>query len=278
VPAARLAARERKEEHRVHRTGELFGQFQTLEQQKETATLGMWVFLVTEILFFGGLFLTYSINRHAYATAFGIGGNMLSLPLGFGNTIVLIASSFTMAMAVWSAQTSHKKLVPLFLIATLALGSVFLGIKVIEYKQKFDHHLIPGHSFDITYCSKNPSACDLSDKDLDDEKKEIKEGIEVEADEAKKRGAANPEEVGAAALNAHAQLYFSLYFGMTGLHALHMIVGAGLLLWLILEARKGRFDANYNTPVDNIGLYWHFVDIVWIFLFPLLYLINRHLA
>jgi cytochrome c oxidase subunit 3 len=262
----------------VHRTGELFGQFQTLEQQKETASLGMWVFLVTEILFFGGLFLTYSINRHAYAAAFGIGGNMLSLPLGFGNTIVLIASSFTMAMSVWSAQTSHKKLVPIFLILTLVLGSVFLGIKVVEYKQKFDHHLIPGHSFDITYCSKNPSACDLSGKDLDNEKKEIQEGIEAEADEAKRQGAANPEEVGAGALNAHAQLYFSLYFGMTGLHALHMIIGAGLLLWLILEARKGRFDANYNTPVDNIGLYWHFVDIVWIFLFPLLYLINRHLV
>lgn len=262
----------------MHRTGELFGQFQTLEQQKETASLGMWVFLVTEILFFGGLFLTYSINRHAYATAFGIGGNMLDLNLGFGNTVVLILSSFTMAMSVWSAQTSHKRLVPLFLIATLVLGSVFLGIKVVEYKQKFDHHLIPGHSFDITYCSKNPSACGLSGKELDDEKKEIQEGIEAEADEAKKQGAANPEEVGAAALNAHAQLYFSLYFGMTGLHALHMIVGAGLLLWLIFEARKGRFDANYNTPVDNIGLYWHFVDIVWIFLFPLLYLINRHLA
>ena len=164
----------------MHRTGELFGQFQTLEQQKETATLGMWVFLVTEILFFGGMFLAYTINRHAFSTAFGIGGNMLDLNLGFANTIVLIASSFTMASAVWSAQTSRKKLVVLCLIATLVLGSVFLGIKVIEYKQKFDHHLVPGHSFDITYCSKNPSACGLSGKVLDDEKKEIEEGIQAE--------------------------------------------------------------------------------------------------
>ena len=171
----------------MHRTGELFGQYRTLEQQKETASLGMWVFLVTEILFFGGLFLTYTINRHAYPTAFGIGGNMLDLNLGFGNTVVLIASSLTMAMSVWSAQTSHKKLVPMFLIATLVLGSVFLGIKVVEYKQKFDHHLIPGHSFDITYCSKNPSACGLSGKNLDDERKEIQEGIEAEADEAKNK-------------------------------------------------------------------------------------------
>ena len=126
---------------------------------------------------------------------------------------------------------------------------------------------------DVTSCpiasgsacgSANPAACHLEGEDLAKELKEIKEGVEVEGGET--------------ALNAHAQLYFSLYFGMTGLHALHMVVGAGLLLWLILEARKGRFDANYNTPVENIGLYWHFVDIVWIFLFPLLYLINRHLA
>ncbi len=249
----------------MHRTGELYGQYKTLDQQKETATLGMWIFLVTEILFFGGVFLTYSINRHQYPTAFGVGGNMLDLFLGGANTVVLIASSFTMAMSVWSAQTSKKAWVTLFLIATLILGTVFLGVKVVEYKQKFDHHLIPGHGFDITYCSKSPAAvCGLSEKEHADEVKEVKDAIETEG--------------GVTALNAHAQLYFSLYFGMTGLHALHMIVGAGLLLWLILESRKGRFDANYNTPVENVGLYWHFVDIVWIFLFPLLYLINRHLA
>lgn len=248
----------------MHRTGELYGQYKTLEQQKETASLGMWIFLVQEILFFGGIFLAYTINRHSYPTAFGIGGNMLSLPLGFANTVVLIASSFTMAMSVWSAQTSKKQLVTIFLILTLILGSVFLGVKVVEYKQKFDHHLIPGHSFDITYCSKNPAACDLKGEELAKEVEEIENGIKAEG--------------GATALNAHAQLYFSLYFGMTGLHALHMIVGAGLLLWLILESRKGRYDVNYNTPVENVGLYWHFVDIVWIFLFPLLYLINRHLA
>jgi len=249
----------------VHRTGELYGQFKTLDQQKETATLGMWIFLVTEILFFGGLFLTYTINRHEFPTAFGIGGNMLDLFLGGLNTVVLIASSFTMAMSVWSAQTGKKPLVTIFLSLTLLLGSVFLGVKVVEYKQKFDHRLVPGRNFDVTYCSKNPaSVCGLTQKEHGDEIKEIREGVELEGGEI--------------ALNAHAQLYFSLYFGMTGLHALHMIVGAGLLLYLILQARKGRFDASYNTPVENIGLYWHFVDIVWIFLFPLLYLINRHLA
>lgn len=253
----------------MHRTGELYGQFKTLEQQKETATLGMWIFLVTEILFFGGLFLTYAINRHAYSTAFGIGGNMLDLTLGAVNTVVLILSSFTMAMSVWAAQTSKKKLVPVFLALTLVLGGVFLGVKVVEYKQKFDHHLIPGHSFDISYRVNHPAPGD----NMAEITKE-REEIEATAKAEDPRG----EEFGRIALNAHAQLYFSLYFGMTGVHALHMIVGAALLVWLIVQSLKGRFDARYNTPVENIGLYWHFVDIVWIYLFPLLYLINRHLG
>ncbi len=227
----------------MHRTGELYGHFQTLEQQKESATLGMWIFLVTEVLFFGGMFLASTINRSAFSTAFGIGSNTLDITLGAGNTVVLIMSSLTMAMAVWSAQVGKKKLVSIFLIATLALGTVFLGVKGIEYKQKFDHHLVPGRGFDMKYHPTHPMAGDdLHDPDI----------------------------------NFHGQLYFSLYFGMTGLHALHMIVGAGLLLWLIKGSFAGRFTPQYNTPVEIVGLYWHFVDIVWIFLFPLLYLIDRH--
>lgn len=251
----------------MHRTGELYGQFQTLDQQKESATLGMWIFLVTEVLFFGGLFLTYTVNRHLYFTAFGVGGNMLDLRLGATNTVVLIASSFTMAMSVWSAQTNRKKLLPLCLILTLILGGVFLGIKYVEYKQKFDHHLIPGHSFDLTYRMNHPAPGD-DPKELENERKEIEDAIQTEAP-------GNPQQ-GLIALNAHAQLYFSLYFGMTGLHALHMIVGAGLLVWVIKESFKGRFSTSYNTPIEVVGLYWHFVDIVWIYLFALLYLINRH--
>jgi cytochrome c oxidase subunit 3 len=262
----------------VHRTGELYGQFQTLDQQKESATLGMWVFLLTEILFFGGVFLAYTINRHEFPTAFGVSGNMLDLNLGFANTIVLIASSFTMAMSVWSAQTSNKKLVPLFVVLTLVLGCTFLGIKVVEYKQKFDHHLVPGYHFDATYCSGAGNPCALSDKDYQAEKSEVEEAVKAEEENAKTQSFSDPAVTGVSAFNAHSQLYFSLYFGMTGLHALHMVIGAGLLLWLLYESLKGRFDANYNTPVENIGLYWHFVDIVWIFLFPLLYLINRHLV
>jgi len=252
----------------VHRTGELYGQFETLEQQKDTAQLGMWVFLVTEVLFFGGMFMTYTVNRHAYSAAFGVGSNTLDLKLGGINTVILILSSLTMAMAVLSAQLGKKKQITFYLIATLILGSAFLGVKVVEYKQKFDHHLIPGKSFDITFCGNNPSACGITAADAEKEQKEIEEAIRAENPD-------NPEQ-GLISLDSHAQLYFSLYFGMTGLHALHMIIGAGLLLWLIKQSLGGRFGPGYNTPVEVTGLYWHFVDIVWIYLFPLLYLIDRH--
>jgi cytochrome c oxidase subunit III len=217
----------------VHRTGELFGQFETMDQQRESATLGMWVFLTTEVLFFGGMFMTYTLNRSTYPEIFGDASRSIDLKLGTINTIVLIGSSLTMAMAVWASQVGKKKLVTTFLISTLVLGSVFLGIKAVEYHQKYVEHHIPGWNF-------------------------------------------NFEPGSSVATNAHAQLFFSLYFAMTGLHALHMVVGAGLLVWLIKQSLGGRFTPTYNTPVELIGLYWHFVDIVWIFLFPLLYLIDRH--
>jgi cytochrome c oxidase subunit III len=217
----------------VHRTGELFGQFETMDQQRESASLGMWVFLTTEVLFFGGMFMTYTLNRSTYPDVFGEASRSINLTLGAVNTVVLIGSSLTMAMSVWAASVGKKQLVTLFLILTLILGTVFLGIKGVEYHEKFVEHHVPGLSFSF-----EPGA--------------------------------------SVATNAHAQLFFSLYFAMTGLHALHMIIGAGLLIWLIKESMRGRFTAEYNTPVEMVGLYWHFVDIVWIFLFPLLYLIDRH--
>jgi cytochrome c oxidase subunit 3 len=210
-------------------------QFDTAEQQKDASTLGMWVFLITEIMFFGGMFAAYTIYRSWYPTVFAVASTSLSGPIGATNTCVLLFSSFTMVMAVRAGQLGHQRAIVWFLILTLVFGFAFLGIKGIEWKNKFEEHHIPGQA-----------AFHL-------------EGLP-------------PSEQG------HAQLFFSLYFAMTGLHAMHMVVGAGILIVLILEARKGRYTADYYTPVDIGGLYWHFVDIIWIFLFPLLYLIDRHLG
>ena len=203
--------------------------FVDMRTQREASSLGMWVFLVTEVLFFGGMFTAYVIYRAAYRHDFEGASNLLDIKLGAFNTAVLLLSSLTMALAVWASSIGKRKLIILFLLATMVLGAVFLGVKVVEYKQKFDHHEVPGPHFVV------------------------------------------PE-----GLSTTSQMFFSLYFCMTGLHALHMIIGFGLLTWLVLKARRDEFTPEYNTPVDLVGLYWHFVDIVWIFLFPLLYLLGRH--
>ncbi len=203
--------------------------FDNLEQQAEAASLGMWVFLLTEILFFGGAFLVYTVYRHMYHDAFVVASHELDVALGTINTAVLIGSSLTMALAVHAAQTGSKRLIQIFLIVTIVLGCVFLGIKSVEYAHKFHEHHVPGpdFQFDAMYVGE-------------------------------------------------AQIFFSLYFVMTGLHALHMIVGIGVMLVMLWHASRDRFSPEYYVPIEVTGLYWHFVDIVWIFLFPLLYLIGRH--
>lgn len=213
-------------------TGTAFAHhFDSVEQQKESATLGMWIFLVTEIMFFGGLILAYVVYRSLYHDAF-INASLhhLDVKLGAINTVVLIFSSFTMALAVHFAQLGKRKFLVIFLLLTMLLGSAFLGIKVVEYYDKYQHHLIPGPSF-------------------------------------------NYED---SAIARPAELFFSLYFAMTGLHALHMIIGIGILTVLCFQAWRGRYESGYYWPIELTGLYWHFVDIVWIFLFPFLYLISRH--
>ncbi|HXH06781.1 MAG TPA: cytochrome c oxidase subunit 3 family protein [Vicinamibacterales bacterium] len=204
--------------------------FDSLEQQQEASTLGMWVFLVTEVMFFGGLFMAYLIYRTWYPAAFAEGSHHLDIALGGFNTAVLIASSLTMALAVRAAQIGSRRGQIAGLAVTMALGAVFLGVKVIEYGEKFRDQLVPGPAFAW-------------------------------------HGHAPLQQV---------EIFYSLYFAMTGLHALHMVVGIGVLAVILWLARAGRFSPEYFTPVEVAGLYWHFVDIVWIFLFPLLYLIGRH--
>ena len=203
--------------------------FDDIEQQHETGTLGMWAFLVTEVLFFGGLFGAYAVYRSQYPEAFMRASAHLDVNLGGINTIVLICSSLTMALAVYAAQKGSKNGIILGLIGTLVFGSGFLGIKVVEYHDKWVHHLVPGPHFMFN-------------------------GVQ----------------------GGHEQLYFALYFAMTGMHAFHMVIGMILMVWLIAKARKGYFTAGHHPLIENFGLYWHFVDIVWIFLFPLLYLIGAH--
>lgn len=220
--------------------------FDDAQQQYTAAELGMWVFLATEILFFGGMFAGYAVYRGYYSAAFSAGSHTLDLVLGTINTGILLGSSLTMALAVHAAQTGATRRIVTFLTATLVLGAAFLGIKGYEYFEKVDHDHFPNETFEFVAhgTASSPHG-----------------GTSTGANEAD----VDPD---------HVRIFFSFYFAMTGLHAVHMIIGGGLILWLILLARRGRFSPEYATPVEMVGLYWHFVDIVWVYLFPLLYLIR----
>jgi cytochrome c oxidase subunit 3 len=220
---------------------ELRHHFADEEQQRNSASLGMWLFLGTEIMFFGGMFLAYLVYRMNYFTDFAAASSSIAVWPGAINTAVLLCSSLTVVLSVRAAQMGDRKLLVFLLILTLIFGLAFLGIKGYEWHEKYVERHIPGH-----FMGRDFNADDLA---RDHPKVHIQ-----------------PE---------HAQIFFSLYFAMTGIHALHMIVGVGIFLWLIYKAWKGDFGPKYYTPVEIGGLYWHFVDVVWIYLFPLLYLIDR---
>ena len=202
--------------------------FANAEQQYEVSTFGMWVFLVTEIMFFGGLFCAYLLYRVQYPDAFQHASHHLDILLGTFNTVVLIGSSLTMALAVHSARMSRPKAIAFWIGMTLVLGGIFLGVKAYEYTHTWHEGLFPANFF-------------------------------FDAPDA-----------------AYQRIYFSLYFAMTGLHATHMVIGMVIMVIIAWQALKGAYTSAWYTPVEIMGLYWHFVDLVWIFLFPLLYLIGRH--
>jgi cytochrome c oxidase subunit 3 len=204
-------------------------QFEGLEQQRDAATLAMWIFLVTEVMFFGGLFAGYAIYRASYPEAFAAGSRLCEVNLGAINTVVLITSSFTMALAVRAAAAGRPRATMVCLVLTLGLGATFLGIKFLEYAHKYEEHIVPGLNFSYS----GPSARQI-------------------------------------------ELFICFYFGMTGLHALHMIIGLGVVTVMVIFTAKGRLAPPKDTPIEITGLYWHFVDIIWIFLFPLLYLVDVH--
>ena len=210
----------------------LHHQFEDLEQQRDAGNFGMWVFLATEMLFFGGVFTCYIIYRSLYYSGFAAGSHGLEVNLGAAMMFVLLASSFTMAMAVHAAREGKRGMLLGFLAATIILGIAFLGLKFTEYFHKWSEQLVPGLNF-------HPSLESL-------------------------RGA--PEHA--------VELFMCFYFFMTGLHALHMIIGIGLLSVMAILAWRGKLPAENYNRVEVSGLYWHFVDIIWIYLFPLLYLIG----
>ncbi len=204
-------------------------QFDDMEQQREAASLGMWVFLCTEILLFGGLFLSYTAYRTAYPGAFKAGSKEMEYWIGTVNTAVLLISSLTMALAIHQTRAGNRRAQFWLLVATLLLGLTFLGLKGLEYAKDFENHVVPGYNF-----STNP-----------------------------------PYE--------HEAIFFVIYFIMTGLHALHLTIGCGLVVLMILFTVLGRLNKQHYIPLELVGLYWHFVDIVWVFLYPLIYLPGRHL-
>jgi cytochrome c oxidase subunit 3 len=224
--------------------------FETVEQQADATNFAMWLFLLTEIMFFGGLFTAYLILRNWYYPAFVAASHQLNVGWGTANTAVLITSSFTMAMGVWCSEMRNKSGLVLSLVLTFILGLVFLGIKSIEYHEKWEKHHIPG----MHYSMQN-----FTDPQSDPETYNEYHDKPMALDMAR-----------------HTELYFFLYFAMTGMHAVHMIIGIAILGFMVFRAKAGAYTTGHVTFVENFGLYWHFVDIIWIFLFPLLYLISRH--
>ncbi|GMU21274.1 MAG: cytochrome c oxidase subunit III [Phycisphaerae bacterium] len=210
-------------------SGDLAEHFDDLAQQREAGTLGMWTFLATEVLFFGALFLGYFAYRLVYFDAFHDAGRHMYMSLGTINTVILLASSLFVALAVHAAEHGDGRRIARWLLATIGLGTAFLVIKAVEYYLEYTHHLIPWGRFEFD--------------------------------------GAHPQQ---------SRLFFVFYFFMTGLHAIHMIAGIGVLAVIAWLARKGRYTKHYHTPVEIAGLYWHFVDLVWVFLFPTFYLVNPH--
>jgi cytochrome c oxidase subunit 3 len=235
--------------------------FADASQQQMAAKLGMWIFLVTEILMFGGLFMAYAAARYFYPETFLHAHEFLDVGLGATNTFVLITSSLTMALGVRAAQTGQNRKLIVYLGLTILFAAVFMVVKYFEYTHKFHDCLLPGlagvgnsvNNLQSSFC-----------------------GWTVNEMTGVGHCAAGCEHAASlmATPGAKPNLFFGLYFGMTGLHGIHVLVGIGLIAYLMVKARGGIYHPGYYTPVENVGLYWHLVDLIWIFLFPLLYLVK----
>ncbi|MFN6964253.1 MAG: cytochrome c oxidase subunit 3 [Pyrinomonadaceae bacterium] len=277
-----------------------------MKQQSESVSIAMWMFLVQEIMFFGGLFTAYLVFRYRFPMAFAAGSNHLDAFWGGLNTLVLIVSSLTMALTVYFAQKGNRNMQVIMIVLTMIFGATFLGVKAIEYTKKYNDGLIPvagwnraarpaaaesGHSASSAGGSHAAAPCwevghgegheseyvnprgDFVWKDCSLVKQAEEGGYLTKFERA---GYYSNGQIDIAKFASHVRSFYWIYFVMTGLHALHMIVGLGIMAWLLWKAWLGTYGPEYYNPVEISGLYWHFVDIVWIFLFPLLYLLGRH--
>ena len=275
-------------------------QFEDMKQQEESVSIGMWLFLVQEIMFFGGLFTVYLVFRSKYPMAFAAGSNHLDAFLGGLNTLVLIVSSLTMALTVYYAQKGNRNMQVILIFLTMVFGATFLGVKAVEYTDKYNHGFVPVTG--LNRIVRTPAVTG-HDEPTAEHKKPCYEGKHGEEHEyvnprgefqwtdcslaklasdekilttSEQIGYFSNGEIDSNKFRDKVRIFFWIYFVMTGLHALHMIVGLGLMTWLGWKAFRKTYSSEYYMPVEMSGLYWHFVDIVWIFLFPLLYLLGRH--
>jgi cytochrome c oxidase subunit III len=291
-------------EHHYHPPG-LQHQFEDMKQQEESVSIAMWMFLVQEIMFFGGMFTVYLVFRSKYPMAFAAGSNHLDVVMGFVNTLVLIVSSLTMALGVYYAQKGNRNMQVLMIVLTMIFGATFLGVKAVEYTDKYNHGLVPfgglnkkvkegektaEHSALALPFETKAQAAETANSTEEHHYVNPRgafqwnygEELVVQAQQggyltdAEKLGYFSNGEIDKNKFRDKVQIFYWIYFVMTGLHALHMIIGLGIMAWLLWKAYIGTFNADYYSPVEISGLYWHFVDIVWIFLFPLLYLLGRH--
>lgn len=307
-----MSAKVEAHEHTFHPPG-LQHQFDDMAQQKDSTSIGMWAFLAQEIMFFGGIFTVYLVYRSKFPMAFAAGSNHLDVVLGALNTVVLIVSSLTMALTVYFAQKNNRNMQVLFIILTMILGTTFLVVKYFEYKSKWVDGLVPVSSWNmrVKEDSHAPAAAEhgapataagekSGEHALDAESAAYQSSEEYTtkarrgdfrwadtslAKMAEEHGYSTTDEKNGYYTNgkldpekfeSKVRIFFWIYFAMTGLHALHMVIGLGIMTWLLWKAWRNTFSIDYYAPVEISGLYWHFVDIVWIFLFPLLYLLGRH--
>lgn len=279
--------------------------FDTPQQQFDAGKLGIWLFLLTEVLFFAGLFCAYTVYRSMHPEVFVYAHYFLDTKLGAVNTCVLLISSLTAAWAVRNAQLAEKKMLMINIVVTIACAFTFMGVKYVEYSHKYHDGLLPGKNFQPkeqiweleTFRHKHPEAAEYAEKlaKLDEKKHEapaagaaaatpeghseekLERPTEEELEPLIAAGLVGPRSLDPSAHISRprmAHVFFGIYFFMTGLHGFHVLIGIGIWVWMLLKASKGHFGPTYFGPIDFTALYWHLVDLIWIYLFPLLYLIH----